>query len=225
MKGQKVSKMPGEYFSKILKEKNIHKKGTKLFLELVKSIEKAYDLYMKAIKAWKEEDYDKGLALRDEIIQLEGEADEVKDVFFDSIFRKKAYLPQITEERHILMQNADRTLDNIERAARVLCLKRIDASYFPPEFDEIIKKTEDVVELYIEAHEEFFDDYEKASKKARELENIRDEVRDLYYQILGKVLNDEYPRGTRRLLNATTRISIQAEEAIDYLKVLIAKHS
>ncbi|MHA1221602.1 MAG: DUF47 family protein [Candidatus Heimdallarchaeota archaeon] len=219
--------MPGEYFSKILKEKDIHKKGTKLFLELVKSIEKAYDLYMKAIKAWKEEDYDKGLALRDEIIQLEGEADEVKDVFFDSIFRKKAYLPQITEERHILMQNADRTLDNIERAARVLCLKRIDASYFPPEFDEIIKKTEDVVELYIEAHEEFFDDYEKASKKARELENIRDEVRDLYYQILGKVLNDEYPRGTRRLLNATTRISIQiqAEEAIDYLKVLIAKHS
>ncbi|MHA2218411.1 MAG: hypothetical protein ACXACY_20955 [Candidatus Hodarchaeales archaeon] len=72
---------------------------------------------------------------------------------------------------------------------------------------------------------EFFEDYEEASKKARKLELIRDEVRDLYYQILEKVLNDEYQRGTRRLLNATTRISIQAEEAIDYLKVLIAKHS
>ena len=217
--------MPGEYFSKILKEKDIHKKGTKLFLKLVKSIEKAYDLYLKAVKAYREGDYDKGDSIRDEIIRLEREADTVKDVFFESIFRKKAYLPQITEERHKMMQNADHMLDNIERAARVLCLKRIDESYFPPEFDKILKKTEDVVELYVEAHEEFFDDYEKAAKKARKLENIRDEVRDLYYKILGKVLNDEYPRGTRRLLNATTRISIQAEEAIDYLKVLIAKHS
>ena len=217
--------MPGEYFSKILQDKDIHKKGTKLFLELVKSIEKAYDLYLESIKAWKEKDYEKGRSLRDDIIRLEREADKVKDLFFESIFRKKAYLPQITEERHLLMQNADKMLDNIERAARVLCLKQLDESYFPEEFDDILRKTKEVIELYIEAHEEFFDDYEDASKAARKLENIRDEVRDLYYQILGKVLNDEYQRGTRRLLNATTRISIQAEEAIDYLKVLIAKHS
>ena len=217
--------MPGEYFSKILQEKDIHKKGTKLFIELIRSNEHAYELYLKTIQAWKDQDYEEGYSLRDEIIKIEKDADIVKDVFFESIFKKKAYLPQITEERHKLMQNADRMLDNIERAARVLCLKRLDESYFPPEFDKILSKTEDVVELFIEAHEEFFDDYEKASKKARKLEHIRDEVRDLYYQILGKVLNDEYQRGTRRLLNATTRISIQAEEAIDYLKVLIAKHS
>jgi uncharacterized protein Yka (UPF0111/DUF47 family) len=121
--------------------------------------------------------------------------------------------------------NADVVLDCIERAARVLCLKKIDESYFPPEFDEILDKTEDVIELYIEAHKAFFDDYEKSAKKARKLEKTRDEVRDLYYRALEKVLNDEFPRGTRRLLNDTTRISIRAEEGIDYLKVLIAKHS
>jgi predicted phosphate transport protein (TIGR00153 family) len=217
--------MPGDYFSRILSEKDIHKKGTKLFIELIRSNEECYDLYLRAIQAVKENDYEKGESLRDAIIKIEKDADIVKDVFFESIFKKKAYLPQITEERYIMMQHADKMLDNIERAARVLCLKRLDESYFPPEFDKILSKTEDVVELFIEAHEEFFDDYEKASKKARKLEHIRDEVRDLYYEILGKVLNDEYQRGTRRLLNATTRISIQAEEAIDYLKVLIARHS
>jgi uncharacterized protein Yka (UPF0111/DUF47 family) len=217
--------MPGDYFSKILQDKDIHKKGTELFLELIKSNEKAYELFLKNIKAWKEQDFEKGCSIRDEIIKLEREADVVKDVFFESIFRKKAYLPQITEERHKMMQNADRMLDDIERASRVLCLKRIDDSYFPSEFDKILEKTEDVVELFIEAHEEFFDDYEEASKKASKLEDTREEVRDLHFEILGKVLNDEYPRGTERLLNATTRISIHAEEAIDYLKVLIAKHS
>jgi predicted phosphate transport protein (TIGR00153 family) len=217
--------MPGEYFAKILAEKDIHKKGEKLFLELVKSIEVAYELYAEAIEAWRKEEYEKGENLRNQIIKLEREADIVKDVFFESIFKKKAYLPQITEERHHLMINADHIIDNIERAARVLCLKKLDESYFHPEFDEIIRKTEKVIELYIEAHEEFFDNFDEASKKARKLEKIRDEVRDLYYVILGKVLNDEYQRGTRRLLNATTRISIRAEEAIDYLKVLIAKHS
>ncbi len=182
-------------------------------------------MYVEAIEAWRNQQFDKGLELCQQIIKLEKEADIVKDVFFESIFRKKAYLPQITEERHHLMINADHLLDHIERATRVLCLKKLDESYFPPEFDEIISKTKKVIKLFIEAHEEFFDDFEKASKKARKLEKMRDEVRDLYYVILGKVLNDEYQRGTRRLLNATTRISIKAEESIDYLKVLIAKHS
>ena len=217
--------MPGDYFSKILGEKDIHKKGTELFLKLVDSIEVAYKAYVKAIYAWREKEYEKGYELRDEIIELEKNADTVKDVFFESIFRKKAYLPQITEERHKLTLNADIVLDCIERGVRVLCLKKIDNSYFPPEFDEILEKTEDVIELYIEAHKAFFDDYEKAAKKARKLERKRDEVRDLYYKALEKVINDEFPRGTRRLLNDTTRISIRAEEGIDYLKVLIAKHS
>jgi predicted phosphate transport protein (TIGR00153 family) len=217
--------MPGEYFAKILAEKDKKKKGTKLFLKLVKSIEVAYSIYVEAIEAWRKGKYDKGYELCQSIIKLEREADTVKDVFFERIFRKKAYLPQITEERHHLMINADHLLDNIERATRVLCLKKLDESYFPPEFDEILIKTKKVIKLYVEAHEEFFDDFEEASKKARKLEKVRDEVRDLYYIILGKVLNDEYQRGTARLLNATTRISIQAEESIDYLKVLIAKHS
>jgi len=217
--------MPGDYFSKILREKDIHKKGTELFLELVKSIEVAYETYVKAIEAWREEDYEKGYKLREEIINLERDADKVKDVFFESIFRKKAYLPQITEERYNLMFNADHILDCIERAVRALCLKKLDSSYFPPEFDRIIEITEDLIENYVEAHEEFFDDFEKAAKKARKVEEQRDQVRDLYYIIQEQVLNDKYERGTERLLNATTRISIRAEEAIDYLKVLIAKHS
>jgi len=70
--------MPGDYFSKILGEKDIHKKGTKLFLELVESIEVAYKAYANAIYAWREKDYEKGYELRDEIISLEKDADIVK---------------------------------------------------------------------------------------------------------------------------------------------------
>ena len=50
-------------------------------------------------------------------------------------------------------------------------------------------------------------------------------AKSYYYLVLEKIVNDEIPRGVKRLLDATTRISIQAEEAADYLKVLIAKHS
>lgn len=217
--------MPGEYFSQILKDKKVHKKGTELFLRLVELTEEAYEKYEEAVKAWRNKDYDRGYELRDEIINMEREADSIKDLFFETIFRKKAYLPQITEERHNMMLNVDHLMGRIERAIRVLCLKKIDESYFPPEFDQILDKTDKVMELFVKANEYFFEDFEKATKAARKLEFIRDEVRDLYFIIQGKCVNDELPRGTERVLNVTTRISITAEEGTDYLKVLIAKHS
>ena len=130
------------------------------------------------------------------------------------------YCPQGT-----MMLNADHLLDRIERAIRIVCIKKIDASYFPPELDRIIDLTEDVVEDFVEANKLFFSDFEKASKLARKVEGKRDEVRDLFYILSEKIVNDELPRGTSRILNATTRISIEAEQGTDYLKVLIAKHS
>lgn len=217
--------MPGEFFSKILKEKDIHKKGTELFIKLVKSLEIAYKKYIEAVKAWRRQDYNLGYTLRDEIIQMERDADKVKDVFFDSIFRKKAYLPTITEERHLMTLNADHLLASIEMAVRILCIKELDDSYFPEELEEIIKKTEKVLDLFVEANKYFFKDFEKSAKCCRKVEKLRDEVRDLYFVILEKIVKDEVPRGTKRLLDATTRISILAEEAVDYLKVLITKHS
>ncbi len=217
--------MSGEYFGHLLKDKKIHKKGTELFLKIVESTELAFDKYEKALKAWRGEDYDKGYMLRDEIIQLEKEADEVKDLFFESIFRKKAYLPAVTEERYNMMLNADGILNRIERAVRILCLKKLDSKYFPKELEDIIDLTEDVIEDFIEANKLFFSDFEEASKYARKVEKKRDKVRDLFYIVSEKIVNDEIPRGTARILNATTRISIEAEEGVDYLKVLIAKHS
>ena len=217
--------MTGEYFGQLLKDKDIHKKGTELYIKLVESIEEAYDKFEKALKAWRGGDFERGLKLRDEIIELERDADEVKDIFFETIFRKKTYLPQITEERYNMMLNADHLLDRIERAVRIVCIKKIDSSYFPPELDRIIDLTEDVIEDFVEANKLFFEDFEKATKLARKVEEKRDEVRDLYYIISEKIVNDELPRGTSRILDATTRISIEAEQGTDYLKVLIAKHS
>ncbi len=217
--------MTGEYFGQILKDKDIHKKGTELFIKLVESIEDAYDKFEKALKSWRGGDFERGYALRDEIIQLEKDADEVKDIFFETIFKKKTYLPQITEERYNMMLNADHLLDRIERAVRIVCIKKIDASYFPQELDRIVDLTEDVIEDFVEANKLFFSDFEKASKLTRKVEEKRDEVRDLFYIVSEKIVNDELPRGTSRILNATTRISIEAEQGTDYLKVLIAKHS
>jgi uncharacterized protein Yka (UPF0111/DUF47 family) len=217
--------MTGEYFGQLLKDKKIHKKGDELFIKFVESLEIAYEKFEKALKAWRRGDNDRGYALRDEIIQLEKDADKVKDIFFETIFRKKAYLPQITEERHRMMLNADHVIGRIERAVRIVCLKKLDSSYFPPELEEIVDITENVIEDFVEANKLFFSDFEKAAKIARNVEEKRDRVRDLFYIVLEKVVNDEVPRGTRRVLNATTRISIEAEEGTDYLKVLIARHS
>lgn len=215
--------MPGQYFGALLKDTKIHKKGTELFLKLVESIEIGYNKYLDAIKAWRSQDYDTGYSIRDEIIQLEKEADQVKDAWLQHC--RKAYLPNIREERYNLIINADRLLGRIERAVRILCLKKIDISYFPSEFDEILEKTGEVLLLFINANRVFFGDLEEAARIANEVERIRDEVRDLYYSVLEQAVNDKLPRGTARLLNASTRITIEAEEGMDYLKVLIAKHS
>ncbi len=117
--------MPGEYFGKILKEKKGHKKGTELYLKLVEVTEEAFEKYEDAVKVWRNKDYEKGYEIRDEIIKMEKEADEMKDIFFETIFTKKSYLPQITEERYNMMLNADQVMDRIERAVRVLCLKKL----------------------------------------------------------------------------------------------------
>ena len=147
------------------------------------------------------------------------------DTIYENIFRKKAYLANITEERYLLVKNADQLMDSIEQAVRILCLKEIDKSYFPKEFEEIIEETEEVIELFIEANKLFFTDFEECSKKCAKIEKLRDEIRDRYFIVLKRAVNDKLPRGTQRLLDATTRISILAEDASDYLKVLIAKHS
>jgi len=39
--------MTGEYFGQLLKDKNIHKKGTELFIKLVESTEEAYEKFEK----------------------------------------------------------------------------------------------------------------------------------------------------------------------------------
>jgi predicted phosphate transport protein (TIGR00153 family) len=217
--------LSGEYFGHVIKDKKIQKVAEELFFQLLDAVNVAYGKYVEAIKAWRSQDYDTGYSLREEIIQLEKEADKVKDVFFEDIFRKKAYLPQIREERHLMMLNADKLLGRIERAVRILCLKKIDATYFPEEFDLILEKTAGAIKLFIEANKAFFNDYDEAARLSRNVEDVRDEVRDLYYTVLEKAVNDQLPRGTTRLLNASTRIVIEAEEGIDFLKVLIAKHS
>jgi len=217
--------MPGEFFAKILKEKDLHKKGDELYFKLVESVAVAYAQYMEAINAWRRQDYDSAYHIRDNIIQIERNADTIKDIFFESIFRKKAYLPNITEERHRMTLYTDRLLESIERAVRTLCLKELDEHYFPKGLEEILEKTEKVVNIFVEANTYFFTDFEKSAQRCRQVEHLRDEVRDLYYIVWKKIVNDEIPRGVKRLLDDTTRNSIQAEEAVDYLKVLIAKHS
>ncbi len=124
-----------------------------------------------------------------------------------------------------MTQNTDRLLGSIEMAVRTLCIKELDDSYFPKELEIILEKTEKVLDLFVEANTYFFKDFEKSAKYCRQVEQLRDEVRDHYFVVLENIVNDKIPRGTKRLLDATTHISIQAEEAVDYLKVLIAKHS
>ena len=216
---------PGEYFSALLKEKKIHKKSNEIHLKIEGWVCDVTEDYLEAVEAWRKGDWEKAYSIRDKIIEMEREADQVKELVFENIFMKKKFLPGITEERYQLITHADKLLGIVERAVRTLCMKKLDDSYFPQELLEIFEKTDEVIQLFGKANKTFFDDFEEATRYCRKLENVRDEVRDLYFNVLGKILNDEYPRGTKRVLDATVRISIYAEDTIDYLKVVIAKHS
>ncbi|MFX0066173.1 MAG: DUF47 family protein [Candidatus Hermodarchaeota archaeon] len=217
--------MSGDFFRALFREKNIHKKGTELYLKLVESVKEAPENYIRAVKKWREKEYDTAYKLRDRTIQMEKDADKVKEVFFENIFRRKAYLPNITEERHKMTLNTDKLLDTVEQAFRTLCLKKLDEKYFPSEFKEILKKTDKVIESFVKANVYFFKDFEKSTKHCHKIEKLRDEVRDLYFEILGQIMNEKVPKDMKWLLDATVQISFQAEEASDYLMVLIAKHS
>ncbi|MFX0060987.1 MAG: DUF47 family protein [Candidatus Hermodarchaeota archaeon] len=217
--------MSGDFFSALFREKNIHKKGTELYLKLVESVKEATENFLRAVEKWQEKDYDTVYKLRDKTIKMEKDADKVKEIFFENIFKRKAYLPNITEERHKMTLNTDKLLDTVEQAFRMLCLKKFDENYFPSEFKEILKKTEKSIESFVKANSYFFKDFEKSAKHCNKIEKLRDEVRDLYFEVLGKIIRGNVPRDMKWLLDATVQISFQAEESSDYLMVLIAKHS
>ena len=50
--------MPGEYFGAILRDKKSAKEGTELYLKLVEAVELAYNKYVEAVYAWRQDDHE-----------------------------------------------------------------------------------------------------------------------------------------------------------------------
>jgi len=217
-------------FSKIfgLGDKELQKQSDELLLKLGKKLQSASaKLHVSA------DDWDEGKTknldeLQQEIITLEREADSIKDEMFEKIFSKRAYLPQQTQDRHQLVIHMDSVIDAAEDAVRMMAVGR---KYDPPsEIHEIAKKGWICTDLLQDAIKYLFTDFEKSVEYTLKIDKVREEARDIQFDLLEKLFNDpKYNPKEVSLFRAISerilRVALMSEETGDFIRAIAVRRS
>ena len=181
-----------------------------------------------AIKEWAKGNEDSLKELSDEIIEIERNADKVKDDLFERIFSKKAYLPQQTQDRHQLVIRMDGIIDATEDAVRLIVIAR---KIRPPEkMVDLAKRTWICTDLLQDAIKYLFDDFERAVDLSFKIDKVREEARDYQFDLVEELLyNKEYNAEENHLLHYISRMILQvalsAEDTGDFIRTLAIKYS
>ena len=217
-------------FSKIfgLGDKELQKEADKLLLRLSKALQSASAKLNVCADDWldgKKKNLDD---LQSEIISLEREADEVKDELFKKIFSKRAYLPQQTQDRHQLVIHMDSVIDAAEEAVRMMLIGR---NYKPPkEIHDIAKKGWICSDLLQDAIKYLFTDFEKSVKYTLKIDKVREEARDIQFDLLERLFNDDDFSSKevtlfRAISERILRVAITAEETGDFIRTIAVRHT
>jgi len=209
-------------------DKNLQKRADKLTRELAKGVQSASAKLCVAAKVWEEGNRDVLEELREEIITLEREMDEVKEDIVENILTKSAFLPQQALERHTLIKALDKVIDASENAIRVILMgSRMKP---PSEIRELGKKIWRCTDLVQDAVKYLFTDFSKAIEATRKLDGVREEARDVQFELLGKLYNDPDFRPNEIVLFQTVSermvaVAVKAEDAGDFIRELAMKYS
>ncbi len=217
-------------FSKIfgLGDKELQKEADKLLLKLSKAIQSASAKLNVCADDWRDGKKKHLEDLEAEIISLEREADEVKDEFFKKIFSKRAYLPQQTQDRHQLVIHMDSVIDAAEEAVRMMLIGR---KYKPPkEIHKIAEKGWICTDLLQDAIKYLFTDFEKSVVYTLKIDKIREEARDLQFDLLERLFNDDDFSSKevtlfRAISERILRVAITAEETGDFIRTIAVRHT
>jgi len=208
-------------------DKDLQEKADDLIVRMSKGMQSASAKLCVATKAWVEGEGHKLKELQDEVIHIEREMDLVKDDLVENVLSKGAFLPQATIERHTLAIALDKVMDAAEDAIRVIA----NGEHIKPpeEVRELGRKVWMCTDLLQDSVKYLFKDFEKAVETTRSLDTIREEARDVLFELLGKLYKNPDYRANELLLfqTASERVVLvaqKAEDASDYIRELAVKY-
>ncbi|MBD3407981.1 MAG: DUF47 family protein [Candidatus Lokiarchaeota archaeon] len=217
-------------FSKIFRggDKELRRQADELMLKISKALQAASAKLHQSAQAWFDGDLETLLAREEEIITIERHADELKDELVESIFPKHAYLPQQTQERHKLVEMMDDIVDAAEEAVRMMAIGRKSK---PPEaIVKIAEKCWNCTDLLQDAVKFLFTNFSKSVEFCHKVEDVREEARDIQFDLLGALLTEQNHEAPNLLLfhGMSHRILLVAERTeatADYIRALATKYS
>lgn len=217
-------------FSKIFGagDKELQKKSDDHLLKLSKALQSASAKMRVGAKCWVEHDYDTLEVLEKEVIKLERETDKIKENLVENILSKHAYLPQQTQERHELVGHLDGIVDAAEDAVRLMAVGR--GMKPPEEIKELAKKCWICTDLLQDAVKYLFKDFKKSVEITYNLDQVREEARDIQYNLLKKLFQESsYSAVEIQLFQLVSQrvleVAIKAELAGDFIRELAVKYS
>jgi len=209
-------------------DKDLQEKADELLLKLSKGMQSASAKLCVATEAWEERKLETLEELQDEIIELEREMDEIKENLVENILTKSAFLPQQALERHTLAEAIDKVIDATESAIRVM----VKGSKMKPpsELRDIGKKVWKCTDFLQDAVKYLYKDFRRSIEVTRELDRIREDARDIQFELLGKLYNNPDFRPNEILLFQTVSEKMveaaqKSEDAGDYIRELAVKYS
>jgi predicted phosphate transport protein (TIGR00153 family) len=217
-------------FSKIFGSgnKKLQKEAEECILELSKALQSASAKMRVAAECWVEGKDDTLDELEEEIIKLERDADKIKENLVENILSKHAFLPQQTQERHTLTSHMDSIIDAAEEAIRMISVGK---GMKPPEdIVEIAEKCWICTDLLQDAVKYLYDDFKKSVEISRKIDTVREEARDLQFDLLKKLFRgSKYKAPDVHFFKSVSEkilaVAIKAEHAADYIRELAIKYS
>ena len=217
-------------FSKIFGagDKELQKKSDDHLLKLGKALQSASAKMRVSAKCWVEQDHEILEELEQEIIKLERDADKIKENLVENILSKHAYLPQQTQERHVLVGHLDGIVDAAEAAVRLIAVGK--GMKPPEEIKDIAKKCWICTDLLQDAVKFLFKDFKKSVEITYKLDQVREEARDIQYALLKKLFREaSYSPNEIQLFQLVSQrvleVAIKAELAGDFIRELAVKYS
>ncbi|MHA1963979.1 MAG: DUF47 domain-containing protein [Candidatus Thorarchaeota archaeon] len=217
-------------FSKIFGsgDKKLQEEAEECVLKLSKAMQSASAKMRVAAECWVEGKNDTLDELEDEIIKLERDADRIKEHLVEKILTKHAFLPQQSQERHTLASHMDSVIDAAEDAVRMIAVGKGMSP--PKEIEDIAEKCWICTDLLQDAVKNLFKDFKKSVEITRKLDLVREEARDLQYDLLKRLFRTSefkaldvhfFKSASERVLD----VAIKAELAGDYIRELAIKYS
>jgi predicted phosphate transport protein (TIGR00153 family) len=217
-------------FSKILGsgDKKLQKQAEGCILELSKALQSASAKMRVAAECWIKGDNDTLDELEKEIIELERNADRIKETLVEKILTEHAFLPQQSQERHLLTIHMDGIIDAAEDAVRMIAVGK--GMKPPEEIEDIAEKCWICTDLLQDAVKYLFKDFKKSVEITRKIDLVREEARDIQFKLLKDLFRtSKYKAPDVHFFKSVSEhvldVAIRSELTGDYIRELAIKYS